>query len=345
MNLIHKALTLLAVGSMLTAQAMAPACTPASSQPTLTVGIDLSAGLIPYSSLTGTTGKTAGADVDVACAVFKELAAGTLNFVNIPYDQLPTALANGTIQIAMGLSAQTSSSPAIPGGAVPTVSFVVYNNDNLGIIMTPSSLATLQMAAGVPITSANIIGFMSLHGTTVGWISSPVLPTSTTPPFRREGLVLVQSGIPGGNIDTFTSLGSALTALSMGTVNAIFVNNATANAAVAANTSALVAFNNVAVTLTPATTSQGLAIGIAPSCCQLYANVAQAIANIAADGTLAAINKTWNTDGTPSPLPSLTPTACAGVAASLPQRNGLAQFVFDKNCPCANITTVTTPAA
>ena len=52
MNLIHKALTLLAVGSMLTAQAMAPTCTPASNQPTLTVGIDLNAGLIPYSSWT-----------------------------------------------------------------------------------------------------------------------------------------------------------------------------------------------------------------------------------------------------------------------------------------------------
>ena len=64
MNLIHKALTLLAVGSMLTVQATAPTCTLASNQPTLTVGIDLNAGLIPYTSLTGTNGAPQGADVE-----------------------------------------------------------------------------------------------------------------------------------------------------------------------------------------------------------------------------------------------------------------------------------------
>ena len=68
------------------------------------MGIDLSAGLIPYCSI-GVHG-TAGANVDVACELRKRLGADKLNLVNVAYDQMPAALAAGTIQLAIGLSAQ-----------------------------------------------------------------------------------------------------------------------------------------------------------------------------------------------------------------------------------------------
>ena len=339
MNLIHKGLTLLVVGSMLTSQAMAPTCRPASNQPTLTVGIDLDAGLVPYSSLTGpnnTTPTPKGADYDVVCQLRQRLGAVNLQLVKIPYNQLPTALANGTVQLAIGLSAQSqATAPA------PTVAFVVYNSDVFGLIMTQATLNALQAHnPGVTITSANVVAVIAgSPGAPLGVVGAH--PTGT-PPDRREATVLMNSGVTA--ILSYSNLDDAITALNAADVVGILVNNATVNTAVAEAPPAapLLAFNNVTTISSPQTDSAGLAIGIAPTCCQLYANVAAAVAGMVSDGTLAAINKKWNTDGTPSPLPVLTPMGCTSVA-ELPVRDSIAQLIFNEFCACPGATTVTSP--
>ena len=254
MNLINKALTLLvAAGSMVSAQAMSN-CTP-SNQATLTVGIDLSAGLIPYSSSSMT-----GADVSVACELRERLGANTLNIVNIPYNQMPAALAAGTIQLAIGLSAQTqATNPA------PAVSYVVYNNDNLGIITTNVTLQAIASALGIPvaqITPQTILSYIAVAGGLVGVIGDT---TSGTPPDRRESAILASLTPTHIVSASYSNLGAAITALTSvpTAIDAIFVNTATANAAVAQN-SALVSFPNVTITPTPSGNlfSAGLAIGV-----------------------------------------------------------------------------------
>ena len=345
MNVLNKVLTLIAAGSMLTAQAELPGCTPASGQPTLTIGIDISAGLIPYSSFaTNGIGMPQGADIDFACQLAQRLEAQSIKFVNIPYNQFPTALKNGTVQLAIGVSAQTRAvnPPA-------TVSFVVYNNDNLGLIVTPASLAALQaLNPEVPLTPANVVMFFLVESTVPTGVIG-LTPMGDTPPNRREASILDDNGVNEALVMGFANLADAIAALNAGSLAAIFVNNATANAAVAAAPGTLIALNNVAVdTMTAPNFSAGLSIAIAPSCCQLYANVAAAVAAMVADGTLAAINTKWNTDGTPSPLPQLIPMACVGVAPAFPQRNTLGQSIFNKFCVttpgtlCAKAT-VTTP--
>ena len=110
-------------------------------------------------------------------------------FFNIPYDQLPAAFLNGTIQIAMGLSAQTTAT-----GPAPTVSFVVYNNDIFGLIMTPESLAKVAADRTPPVHPS--------------MINSGNVTDALGPPFRRGSLVLDNSGAI--NLFIFSNLISAL---------------------------------------------------------------------------------------------------------------------------------------
>ncbi len=77
--------------------------------------------------------------------------------------------------------------------------------------------------------------------------------------------------------------------------------------------------------------SQGLGIGINLECCQLYADVAQAIKDMTSDGTLERSRKQDNV-GLFDPE-DLTPVQCRGFESNI-DSNAIANFVFSKYCPC-----------
>ncbi len=79
--------------------------------------------------------------------------------------------------------------------------------------------------------------------------------------------------------------------------------------------------------------SQGKGIAVNAQCCQLYANIAQAIANMVSNGDLAALRTEFNiTPNSYTAVSGLTPTACASTQAALPTRNAISNWILENLC-------------
>lgn len=82
--------------------------------------------------------------------------------------------------------------------------------------------------------------------------------------------------------------------------------------------------------------SLGIGILLNPSCCQLWANVNQAIMNMAADGTLAALRTQFSiTPNSFTPLPASVlseVTNCSATTSALPTFNALSTFMQQFYC-------------
>jgi ABC-type amino acid transport substrate-binding protein len=96
----------------------------------------------------------------------------------------------------------------------------------------------------------------------------------------------------------------------------------------------------------PSQTTQGIGIALSIKCCQLYANIAAVIKQIAANGTLKQLADEFGiTPDTLTPA-NLTPADCAGTAADLPARNAIGNFILQlclETCDATNL--VNAPAS
>ena len=296
-------------------------------QSMLSVGSDVAAGLAPYESRDNDN-NLVGFDKEVACELRKRLGFNMLPWTQFLFgNTLFNSLENGSNIVISNISITPALRLAF--------GWVKYNDDVLGMVMTPATKTALDTVAPAGTTTGvNVLAKLNNLRAPIG---SAAVGFNTN---RREGAVLNDANFFGNLLPiAYDTRLAAVDGVKTGGDDAYFTDNAVANNIVAGDNT-LVAINNVVIPTTggnsAAYQSDGLGIGINALCCQLYANVAQAIKDMTEDGTLADLRKEFNT-GTFTPA-DLTPATCQGFEANLPVRNPLGDFL-EKYCPC-NITQV-----
>ncbi len=299
----------------------------------LVVGSDFngSIGYLPFE--TDIDGVIEGFDAAVACEVAHRLGFGGVNFQQIPFPDLLTELTASPSSIDVVISALSLTDTVL---ATPGAGFVKYNDDSLGIVVNLDDVGTAPLTNTDPaaiLTTLNDFGVTSGTNVVIG-----VMPGS-----RQEAIITsgAYSNLAASLFDANQrDLEAALTALKSDTNQtiALFVDGATAVTLAAADPT-LFAINNV-VDTTNSEPSQGYGIAVNSACCQLYANVQQAINDMEADGTLARLRAEFiGIPTTFTPATGLTPAACAGTVSDI-NSNAIANFLFSKYCPCIVGTTV-----
>ncbi len=312
---------LLAVSTLAVATIFAatPAPNCATSLDTLTVGTQF--GVPPYESLTTTTppvGTPTGFDIEIACELRKRLGFSTVRFRAVnPLDA--TVLSTGAATIT--ISALNEITPT----TLAREALVKYADFAYGFLFN---------GATVPggVTPANVFTFLQDADRRVGVIRNSL-----------EANILAVLGI---EVKPFDTVADAVAELRSGTATsiiALFSNNVVVNTA-ASGVATVSTINNAVLPATPALDpfrSVGLGIAVSPSCCQLYVNIRQAIADMVRDGEYARIAARNGVPTTFSAGTDLTPAACASTTPSLPVRSPVALFLFNRFCACAPTITTT----
>ncbi len=262
-----------------------------------------------------------GFDVRVACEVAHRVGFKKLSFRNTRFIELLDEVASGeNIDIAMSALSITNARKALKD-----VSFVKYNdNDNLGMIVWADDIM-LQDPATVLDTLNTLAGDGMI--TSVGFVEG-----------SRQGAILGQSypiitPFPVTNV----TIGSNAVVNAAGFVSAaLFTNGPTARELAAQINEGLeeplvTALENVTANIPQEQESDGFGIAINTECCQLYANIAQAIQDMENDGTLAALRKEFGV-GTFTPQ-DLTPDECRDTESNI-NSNPTYNLTFSKFCPC-----------
>ncbi len=258
-------------------------------------------------------GNVEGFDQVVACLVAQRIRLQGVVFKQIAFGDLLFDLTEPDSPIDVVISAMSITSDRV---AKPNVSFVKYNEDSLGIVF---KIADVTPALQNPATVLNAVNQL-------GSATSPITVATTTN--TRE--VKILSAYPNISVDEEDELQDALNALTSGFAFALFVDGATAVKIAADNPDTLFAVKNV-FDSTHTDDSQGLGIAINSQCCQLYANIQQAINDMNADGTLARLRTQFNVPQGFIPVSGLAP-ACAGTANI--NSNAIANYLFSKYCIC-----------
>lgn len=276
---------------------------------TLTVGMEID---YPPFEYVGASGNVTGFDVAVACALQTKLGYGELEIINILRQDQNAALLDGTINLA--ISAQ--SIPLLFDPSTSAIAAVKYNDDS----------ASLLFLDVIPdgITSQNALDVLN---------SLPTPPVLGVLQGTREASILDPMG-PFPKLAAaaifYQTYDDAIADFEDGDLDGLLLQGAVATFALEEAGGALLP--NVSVP--PAVGTQGLGILIASSCCQLYANVRRAIAELEYDGALPALRDEFQTGTFTS---NLTPPACTGIVGVTIERNAIAQFILDKYCPCAPV--------
>lgn len=252
-------------------------------------------------------GTLTGFDISVACELIKRLGYGSLEVVDIPRPQQNADLDLGRVNLVVSArSVLTSFNPMTANPAA-----VIYAND--------SSSMLFNFDAGPNITSQNVLTVLNQSGDNIIGVLEGT----------REAAIIAEYA----NIQTvqYNNYEAAVTDLQDAEIDALFLQGSVAT--YTAETSGVVGsfLTNVAVPANQQT--QGLGILVKANCCSLYASVHQAIADMIADGTLAALGAKFSVPVV-QPFANLTPPDCAVVGANLLSRNPTANFIYNKYCPC-----------
>ena len=301
------------------AAAPTPAPDCATSLATLTVGTQF--GLPPYESLNA-AGIPVGFDVDIACELRKRLGYNTIVFKAI--DATDTAsLSTGAVSVIIsGLNEINPTTLTAPFST--NEALIKYSDFNFAFLFNGAALPIL---GGAPVNTGNVFNYILAQSNL-----TPSIPTGTITN-SWENTLLLAVGI---NSTTFDTVDLAVAALKAGTISAFFSNNVVVDTVAAADAT-VSKLDSVPL---PANAgfnpfrSTGLAIGVSPTCCQLYVNIRQAIADMVTDGTYAKIATANKVPTTFTAGPDLTPAACAATEPNLPVRNDIANFIFNKFCVC-----------
>jgi polar amino acid transport system substrate-binding protein len=277
-----------------------------SDAATLKVGMEID---YPPFEYVDSSAQVTGFDVAVACALRDTLGYSELEITNILRQDQSAALLDGTISLA--ISAQ--SIPLVFDPATSSIAYVKYNDDSTSILFFD------VIPDGV--TSQNALDFLN---------SSAIPPVLGVLIGTREASMLSPTG-PFANLAAaasfYQSYDDAISDFEDGDLDGLLLQGAVAN--VASNEAGGALLDELSVPASVGT--QGLGIEVAATCCQLYANVREAITELEEDGTLPALRDEFDT-GTFST--TLTPPACADIEGVTVDRNAILQFIFDKYCPC-----------
>jgi ABC-type amino acid transport substrate-binding protein len=280
----------------------------------LVVGSDFngSLGYLPFEQANSAGTDVVGFDADVACEIAHRLGFGSVAFKQVPFQDLLDDLTASPSEFDIVLSAMSITQPQKDH---PNVAFVKYNEDSLGIVLrvtdvTPelSDPATVLDALNDDAASLGVLNESREHAIKGSYPNTDAIESFSLDNLKNQLLVS----------------GSAM--------DAIFVDGPTA-VALAATDSRLFAVDNVQAILNEDTTSQGLGIAVNSQCCQLYANIQQAINDMNADGTLARLRIKHNVQQGFEPVSGLAPAGCTN--ASTIDSNKIANYLFSKYCRCS----------
>ena len=260
-----------------------------------------------------------GFDVAVAIEVAHRLGFKLLTFRNTSFNALLDEVATGqNIDIALSAISITQMR-----NDRQDIGFVKYNNDdNLGLLIVPN----LAQVPGVsdPETALEVLNTFA---------ADTVVPIAVVEGSRQEAILrgpdytnLV------ANIQLFDNVTQAVDGMLPApiTTAVLFTDGPTVRDLAVTNPDLLVPIENVAVAAASDIPSQGLGIAISTECCQLYANIDQAIKDMTEDGTLQLLRDEFNV-GTFTP-DDLTPLACAGTEPTI-NSNAIYNWLFSKFCP------------
>lgn len=281
----------------------------------LVVGSDFngSLGYLPFEQANSAGTNLVGFDADVACEVAHRLGFGSVAFKQTPFQDLLNDLNASPSEFDIVLSAMSITKDR---KAQENVSFIKYNEDSLGIVLLAAAVVDFPELAN----PATVLDTLNNNGPRViGVISlsreESILDSYANLDASRSGaLDFLKSQLLGGNIA------------------AIFVDGPTA-VALAASDSRLFAVDNVQAILTADTTSQGLGIAVNSECCQLYANIQQAINDMNVDGTLARLRIKNKVQQGFVPVSGLAPASCTNRPTI--DSNKIANYLFSKFCSCS----------
>ena len=302
MKLFNYALLLVSALGAASLNAAAPAC--GTDRTTLVVGTQF--GVPPYESLTTTTplGAT-GFDIAIACELRKRLGYQNLSIRAINPTEAAN-LASGIVNLIISPLNEINPTTRV------NVAQVKYADHGFGFLFSGTTLPD-----GITATTV----FDNLTGP-VGALENSF-----------EGNILAAAGIAA---TPFDDVASAVLAVKAGTITAFFSNNVVVNTVVTADPTT-VALNDAVLPADDAFNpfrTTGIGIGVSPTCCQLYVNVRQAIADMVADGTYAARARENGVPTTFSAGADITPAGCATTTPRLVVRDPLVSFIFDKYCTC-----------
>jgi ABC-type amino acid transport substrate-binding protein len=260
-----------------------------------------------------------GFDADVACALRDRLNFNNVQFKNVfPFDfsALASGLTTGTFTIVMGGISMTPQNLAIKPA-------IKYSDDTLGVLYSTTFLNSLAPDLRALLENPEF----ALDA--LGGLDMPI-----GVPAQSGALQFLQDS--GVNVVVFSDVASAVAALNAQTIIAYVANSAVATTAV--QNFPLIPLFAVPNVDAPGYQSLGLGIFVDPSSCQLYVDILAAINAMAADGTLAALQKKWGTGPfTPlsmSQIAMITPAACLSTQPNLLTRCPILQFAFEKYCTC-----------
>lgn len=261
-----------------------------------------------------------GFDAAVACEV-----ASRLGFVGVSFrqdnfeDLLPDlTLADSPFDIVMSAMSITPARKT----EFPGVSFVKYNQDTLGLVYIKGS----EEASFTNPAEAleDLAGIRTALGVIKGSRQERIIQQNNAPGDTYEGLFVFTFNTLQEALDNFISANPS--------VQALFVDGATAVALAAGNFN-LLAVNEVVDTAnTVDQTTQGLGIAIPSTCCQLYVNIQKAISDMNADGTLERLRAEFNVPRGFTPVSGLAPANCT--LAPTINSNAIANYLFTNYCPC-----------
>lgn len=271
----------------------------------------------PFEVADTVNGPLTGFDVAVLCEVAHRLGFAGTAFRQTPFGQLLPTLTQENSPIDIVLSAMSITTDRVDTAGV---AFVKYNEDSLGLAAAADNQEINQF------TNPNTV-LQQLSD--VGDITLGVMSDS------RE-FEIIETGLYTGLVSTpFDTLDDALDALQNGDVDALFLDGPTAvRLALVTETKSfkVVALDNV-LDSQNAVPSQGLGIAVNAECCQLYANIQQAINDMNADGTLPRLRQEFGVQRGFIPVAGLTPAACTTAKATI-DSNVIANYLFTKYCPC-----------
>jgi len=284
---------------------------------TLIVGTQF--GIPPYDTLSSAK-VPSGFDVDIACQLRKYIGFDDVKFTAVVPNNDAAIASNAVTMVISPLTELNTNTTSLT-----TEAFIKYADFSFGLLFNGS------VPAGYDATNA--LANLAAATDVVGYIVN-----------SNEGQIYTDVG---GPVVAYPDLATAITALKGGFIAAIFSSSAIVNNA-STNDSALASLEDVVLpsgTLFDQFRATGIGIAVNPACCQLYVDIKQALADMLADGTYAAIAKKNDVPTTFTPE-DFTPASCANTQPNLPQRNAISSFIFDKYCPCdPTVISVSIPIA
>ena len=317
--LMNKAICLILLASGASALLAQGPSNCGNDRENLTVGSDFSGrfGFLPFEALNDQVDPNVltGFDVDVACEVAHRLGFNTVTFRQTPFNLLLIELNEGeTIDIA--LSARSITEARNNGDLA---NFVKYNDDDLGIVLD-KEFADGDAALRDPET---VLERLNEIGTTIAAVQG-----------TRQMQILMGDDYPRIIVLPVANISAGVDAIldQLNSATGLFTDGPTALLLAGNDPDTLFGEDNVAVAEGSDVPSVGLGIAINTECCQLYADIAQAIDDMNNDGTLAALREDFEV-GSFDPV-DLTPEDCANTESNI-NSNAIYNWLFSRFCPCS----------